>query len=79
MPQNSPTHIFTRRHYIWLASAMRDAKSVLERVGGTTKEIVDQTFKVIAFSLADSLAAESEYFDRERFLAAIFHAGEIHD
>lgn len=53
--------IFTRRHYVWLASAMRDAKrDSYENPGSITENFVR--------SIANALEHESFAFHREEFL-----------
>jgi hypothetical protein len=54
-------HLFSRRHYVWLASVMRDIRYKLG----------NRTAADIATSvLADALADNSPGFDRQRFMDA---------
>ena len=55
--------IFTRRHYIWLASVGRDLKNQL----GSNIE----SGKAIQI-LADALESESEGFNREEFMQNVY-------
>ncbi len=56
--------IFTRRHYVFLASVCRDQIAADKDRSSKT----DRSIKV----LADALASESDAFDRQRFMDAIY-------
>ena len=62
--------IFTRRHYIWLASVARDMR---REIKDTTDSIVAREATDLAIGvLANALVDESGRFDRKRFIAAIY-------
>jgi hypothetical protein len=55
-------HLFSKRHYVWLASVMRDIR---HKLGNRT--VADIATSV----LADALAYNSPGFDRQRFMDAV--------
>lgn len=58
--------IFTRRHYTWLAGAIRAADRKI--VGGVERNVVRE----MVDSIADSLEDESVGFDRDIFIENIY-------
>lgn len=64
--------IFTRRHYVWLASVARDQ---VNRVHAATDSIVaHEAVNSAIGELAEALSTESPTngFDKQRFLDSIF-------
>lgn len=63
----SPSPQFTRRHYIWLANAMRlvfsNCLNFHSRVA----------VKIAIEEFANALAAENPHFDKQKFLSNIFN------
>ena len=62
--------MFTRRHYVWLASAMRETISYLNNLEAqwgelkTAKETREEFIRMLAANLTD----ENGSFDKEQFL-----------
>ena len=69
--------MFTRRHYVWLASVCRDMRH--DAATATKSKIATEAVDSAIGSLADALADESIGFDRERFMDAIFGDPTNHD
>jgi hypothetical protein len=55
-------HLFSKRHYVWLASVMRDIR---HKLGNRTAADIATSV------LADALADNSPGFDRQRFMDAV--------
>ena len=62
--------IFTRRNYVWLASAMRDQVHMAK--SRTDLWDADECARLAVFYLADALEAESPMFDKATFLHNVF-------
>ena len=62
--------IFTRRHYVWLASAMRDALSAANESFDSCERL--PVVKEVITDLASALEDESLGFHREQFFHNIY-------
>jgi hypothetical protein len=62
--------IFTRRHYVWLASVARDARR--EALGTTENPLVLEGVDFAISSFATALASESDGFDKTQFLHNVY-------
>ena len=62
--------IFTRRHYVWLASVARDMRREIKDTTDSpvAREATDSAIGV----LADALENEGGGFDRRQFIRAIY-------
>lgn len=74
-PNDSPQ--FTRRHYIWLASAMRDILSEFIDPDKTSEHFTIEFNQRYAIErgieiFADALASENPNFEKQRFLDNVF-------
>jgi hypothetical protein len=67
--------MFTRRHYVWLASVGRDMRHQAKQV--TPNPLVLEAVDLAIGILADALEAESEAFDRDLFIRNIRNPQDI--
>ena len=67
--------IFTRRHYVYLASVARDMRFQAKSV--SPNPLVLEATDLAIGILADALADESEAFDRELFIRNIRQDFEV--
>lgn len=67
---NNSSPQFTRRHYIWLANAM---KKVFDEVLSEYPEADDYKIKFGIETFAEALAADNPNFNKQRFLNNIFN------
>lgn len=75
---NSPQ--FTRRHYVWLASAMRDVLNKTPSPNGTDRrDSFSYGIRTAIETFADALASENPRFDKEMFINNVFCPNLIKD
>lgn len=65
--------MFTKRQYIWLASAMRDTTNAIP-LAGELRPVAEVVRRRVIEIFADQLAGENPGFDRDQFLENVFNS-----